>query len=296
MGKKTILIIGGDSAIGASLANRQQKVGNRVITTTRRPGSLKDRQLYLDIEKPELNVLCGHRFDVAVFCAGITSIHACELLPEYAHRVNVLGTTTLANYLVNHGTHIVFLSTNLVFDGSSLIYTSDSVKNPVTEYGKQKALVEDWIGRHCPRASIIRFGKVLPKGFELFNDWRQDLLNGSTIRPYIDKHIAPISTEVAIQMLCLLIETEALGIFQATALHSVSYSVVGYYLAMLYNAEPSLIKPVNSINGSLCVGSRKKPSIINETLAISELFKVFSDRLLPLDAVKYSVDSAPCVE
>ena len=296
MSSRKVLIIGGDSAIGAALMSGQRKAGNQVITTTRRQGRRRNNQLYLDIQSPELNVLFGHEFDVAVFCAGVTSVRTCDLYPEFAHRVNVLGTIAVANYLASTGTHVVFLSTNMVFDGSEELYTVDSAKNPITEYGKQKALVEDWIINNCTRSSIIRFGKVLPRGFPLFNNWKEDLLNGKPVTPYMDKYIAPISAEIATEILCLLIRTETTGVFQATALHSISYSSIAYYLASLYNIEPDLIKPMASKGFGVGLDTRKELIGANETLDISEIFKVFVDKLSPLEAVNYSVDSARYIE
>ena len=273
MSRRKVLIIGGDSAIGVALISGQRKAGNQVISTTRRQGRLRDKQLFLDIESPELNVLYGHEFDVAVFCAGVTSVRTCELCPEYAHRVNVLGTIAVANYLARTGTHIIFLSTNMVFDGSKELYKADSVKHPNTEYGKQKSLVEDWIISSCTRYSIIRFGKVLPRRFQLFNSWKEDLLNGKPVTPYMDKYIAPLSAEMAIEILCLLIKTEAIGVFQATALHSIAYSDIAYYLARQYNVEPDLIKPVASTGCGVSLDTKEELIGANETLDISEIFK-----------------------
>ena len=114
------LIVGGDNPLGGSLINAWAVQGAEVLSTTRRPERVRAGVTLLDLESDLRNFQVPHACSFAVLCAGITKQHLCRRNPEATHRINVEQTMCLAATLVAAGCFVVFLSTNLVFDGSRL--------------------------------------------------------------------------------------------------------------------------------------------------------------------------------
>ena len=81
--------------------------------------------------------------EAAVICAAITRQELCRKEPEATRQINVVRTLDLIRDLVEAETFVVFLSTNLVFDGSRPQRRGDEPLSPKMEYGRQKAEVEE---------------------------------------------------------------------------------------------------------------------------------------------------------
>jgi dTDP-4-dehydrorhamnose reductase len=91
---------------------------------------------------------------VVVHCAAWTAVDACEDDPDRAFAVNAAGTRHVAEAARRHGAHVVYLSTDYVFDGrSDRPYTEWDVPNPLSVYGRSKRGGELELG---PSASLVR--------------------------------------------------------------------------------------------------------------------------------------------
>lgn len=242
-----VLIVGGDGTIGSALNKRLLAEGFQVTCSTRRPGVYGDTSLFLDLQDPDSFLpIKDRRFDAAVLCGAITSIQKCEENPERTRQVNVDATLALADLLAEAGSHLVFLSTNMVFDGIKPNAQSSDARNPLTEYGRQKAAAEVALLEGNSKASIIRLGKVLHPNFPLFKEWLQRMRSGNCIHPHANRTMAPISLAFATDILVWLIAQKTHGIFQATASHDITYADAAFKLANLSQSDSSLIQPIKA--------------------------------------------------
>lgn len=77
--------------------------------------------------------------DVVVHCAAWTAVDACEGDPERAFAVNTMGTRHVAEAARRQGAHVVYVSTDYVFDGSAeRPYVEWDAPNPQSVYGRSK--------------------------------------------------------------------------------------------------------------------------------------------------------------
>jgi dTDP-4-dehydrorhamnose reductase len=110
----------------------------------------------LPLERREAvrDAVVGLHPDVVFHVAGMTAVDQCELDPEAAFAVNALGTRHVADACRETGAHLVYVSTDYVFDGNATRpYCEWDAPNPLSVYGRSKLAGE----RECPDgATIVR--------------------------------------------------------------------------------------------------------------------------------------------
>lgn len=254
------LVIGCDGRIGHALLDQLKSRGESVIGTTRRKSKSTD-QYHLDLKQPSDIAPLSRMADVAYFCAGNTSILQCERQSKETRRINVEALRYITAELLKKGVFIIFLSTDLVFDGFQPFPAAEDQLNPVNEYARQKREIEAFLAPHMHQAAIVRLGKVLFSDHPLFMSWINQLQNGMMIAPFHDQRFAPICIDFALQVLMQIGTCRHNGIWHASSRDDISYSQAIYYVAAKLNLPIDLIHPVESTHAG--VGNEKTHVALN---------------------------------
>lgn len=89
--------------------------------------------------------------------AAFTAVDACEGTPDKAWAVNALGARHIAEAARMVGAHLVHISTDYVFDGTSpRPYVEWDATNPLSVYGQSKLGGEREVRALLPGASVVR--------------------------------------------------------------------------------------------------------------------------------------------
>jgi dTDP-4-dehydrorhamnose reductase len=234
-----VLIVGGESTIGAALANYYTENNIPFHASTRNVELVSDEQPYIDLAQPQtFRGISGYKS--AVVCAAVTDMGTCEKTPDSTRAVNIMATIKLIKYLINKNIHIVFLSTNQVFDGKKPMHKPDALRNPINEYGKQKAEVERFV-ENSSNAAILRLTKVIYPGLELLNKWMNSLSNGISIFAFTDMTLSPINIEEVVQKIDSLVSRKATGIYQLSGESDISYYDFAQKFARENGYSPNLV-------------------------------------------------------
>lgn len=131
-----ILLTGATGMLGVDLAAALK--GNPIYTPPRSQFNLSSTDFsYLE------NVLRLGKIEAIIHCAAFTDVDGCEVNDE-SWMVNLLATIKIAD--INKGKlPLYFISTDYVFDGKKRIYTEEDSTNPLSAYGKQKQLAEQYL-------------------------------------------------------------------------------------------------------------------------------------------------------
>lgn len=106
--------------------------------------------------------ILAKRPDIVINAAAYTAVDKAESEEELALAINGTAVAAMASALRDIGGRLVHVSTDFVFDGSSAqAYRPQDARNPLSAYGRTKAVGEDAAG---PDALIVRTAWVYTAG------------------------------------------------------------------------------------------------------------------------------------
>lgn len=263
--KRSILIVGADSLIGAGLMTSLGQAGVSTIGTSRRPDTTSSNRVFLDLADDLFMELEVSGFSCAFLCAGITSMVACEESSAQTRQINVTNTVRFAKRLLERGTRLVFLSSNTVFDGSIPWPDEGATCSPANEYGRQKAEVEKELlslsNSNAPVA-VVRLSKVLTPFAGMAADFLKRLGGGNACPAFSDLRLSPTSLGYTIDALLATADSNADGVFHLSGAEEMSYAELARRLAMRIGADPALVCSVPStISGTKVLFRPEHPGI-----------------------------------
>ena len=149
-----LLITGAGGQLGTELAALAEQAGDDVVACDRARLDIGDRDAVYQ-------VVGATRPDVVLHAAAYTAVDAAESDPDAAFLANSLGTRWMADASRRVGAHLVFVSTDYVFDGTKdEPYVEWDVPNPQSVYGRSKRGGEAEVWDHAPGSTIVRISWV----------------------------------------------------------------------------------------------------------------------------------------
>jgi dTDP-4-dehydrorhamnose reductase len=135
-----VLITGASGQLGHELVRATIAAGHEVVATSHETLDITDKTAVDD-------VITSARPDVVIHAAAWTAVDACESDPAKALLVNGTATKYIADAAHAVGAHVVYISTDYVFDGSkSSPYDEGDATNPQSVYGSSKLAGERALG------------------------------------------------------------------------------------------------------------------------------------------------------
>ena len=268
--KEISLIVGGDGLIGKDLGKFLRDAGKSVLETTRRLHSVSKRKIFLDLAENVSGWNPPSEVSVAYLCAAVSSIARCEENPQQSARINVHNTLELANKLVSNGSFVVFLSSNLVFDGTIAFQKSDDIVFPKTEYGRQKSFVERQLLALGDLVAVVRLTKVISPKMQLLQGWIRDLSSSKPIYPFPYK-VSPISLDFAVEALSCIGESRLSGIFQLSGDKDITYKEIGFHIARYLGVDSELVYPANLKSAGFQMRGTSSHTTLDTTRLVEEL-------------------------
>jgi dTDP-4-dehydrorhamnose reductase len=275
-----ILLTGADGQLGqdlrGALAGKVPPGGRRC--TLRAPEG--------DIGDPGHDVLCtdidtmrvedrdavgstfeAFRPELVLHVGALTAVDLCESEIELAYAVNALGTRNIAEAAARHGAHLLYVSTDYVFDGSSeRPYREWDEPNPQSVYGATKLAGE----RECPAGStIVRTAWVSGAGGNNMVKTALKLAAGDGDLHFVDdQHGSPTFTADLAAAIVTLATERRPGTFHAT--NSGATTWWGFVRAVLAEAgaDPERVHPIKTADLDPPRPARRPANSVLDNLAL----------------------------
>ena len=149
--KSRILVTGANGLLGQKLvSNLIQRGDFDIIATGRGPCRLSaDWTGYTYKEMDHTNpigvakVFRQFQPTIVVHSGAMTQVDDCEDRQAECHRQNVEATAYIIHECRRINSHLIFISTDFIFDGKDGPYLEEAKGNPVNFYGESKLLAEE---------------------------------------------------------------------------------------------------------------------------------------------------------
>jgi dTDP-4-dehydrorhamnose reductase len=184
--------------------------------------------------------------DVVIHCAALSSVAQCYREPALAESVNVGGTQLLADLAEQARAKLLYVSTDLVFDGERGGYREDDAPAPLSTYGRSKARAEEAV-RRLARGLVVRvsllFGPTLTGRPSFFDEQQAALRQGRTCTLFSDEWRTPLSLTTAARALIALAESDQAGMLHLGGPERMSRLEMGRRLAAFLGVDAAVIVP-----------------------------------------------------
>jgi dTDP-4-dehydrorhamnose reductase len=182
----TVLVTGAGGQLGTDVVAAFEASGHHVVGADHAALDVADRHQVLQ-------AVTGLRPDLVVHAAAWTAVDACEADPDRAFAVNALGTRHVAEAARLVGAHVVAISTDYVFDGTSARpYVEWDQPNPQSVYGRSKLGGEQELD---PASTLVRTAWVMgPHGHNMAKTVLRLLGEGRPLAFVDDQRGSPTTT------------------------------------------------------------------------------------------------------
>jgi dTDP-4-dehydrorhamnose reductase len=274
-----ILVTGANGLVGRKTIQALQNSNNHKIFAT----SQKRVPLHGDVEFFTVNLIYSDtnklidtiKPDVLIHCAAIASPDACEVDRYSCKKLNVEVTSRLVSACRDYGTHLVFLSTDCVFDGKTGNYLESDATTPLSYYGESKLEAESIIQGMNIGAAIVRTSLVFGYDEHLSRTniaikVIDHLKNGKPYKVPFDQLRTPTFAEDLALALVHIAEEKKQGIYHIAGGEKISVFEFAKKVSTTFGFDASLLIPATTKELSE-PASRPLDSSLDITKAINEL-------------------------
>ncbi len=251
---KTLLITGASGFLGGCLARRASSCWKTYAAYHTAPidDERADATLRLDVTDREEVKRAIHEAapDVVVHAAAVTDSNYCAENREEAWAINVKGTENMAVAAEEIGARLIYLSTDLVFDGEGRFYTEEDAPRPVCYYGKTKLEGEKAVSSSCSDYRIVRTALIYgssSNSSRCFTEiMMENLKKGKDLTLFTDEYRTPVYIGSVCDILLELAERETpAGVFHAAGPERMSRFDFGVKLVEVFGFGKERLIPVS---------------------------------------------------
>lgn len=197
-----VLITGGSGLLGQYLnIFLSQKFNILTLYFNNSISSLNFSSRKIDITNNKLisEVFSSFKPQVVIHTAAFSKPEVVERLPyDTVYKTNVEATRFISELCELNNSKIIFLSTDLVYDGfQGAMLSEESKINPLSVYAKTKFLAEEEIKKTTDNYIILRtallYGLALNNTNNHFTNVFNNLISGKKVKLFYDQYRTPLS-------------------------------------------------------------------------------------------------------
>lgn len=271
-----ILVTGASGLLGQKVVQHALEKGHETYAIYKEHPTSLGTPIKLDLtnHKELFEVLSKRKPDVIIHTAAYTDVDGCETNQELAWKVNAEATKHLAIASAHVNSHLIYVSTDYVFDGEKGFYTEEDKPNPISYYGYTKLRGEEFLKGYATEWCIARPSVLYgwgPKHKQNFATWIiNNLKQGKEVKVLTDQHVSPTLNTNLAAMLLEIAERKITGTTHTAGATRVSRHEFALKLAETFNLNKNLIKPI-TMNEIRWKAKRPKDSSLNVSKANSLL-------------------------
>lgn len=204
--------------------------------------------------------------DVIIHSAAMTDVDACELNPDTAREINITSMENVLAGATSTDSHLIFLSSSFVFDGSNHPHNLDDQRKPINVYGQTKASAERLIEDARVSSAIVRtdqpYGWSQPWQSPTMVEWTLDQLSkDGPVEIFKDWYNVPTYLPDLADSVLKIANKKKNGVFHVVGQDYVSRYDWALAIANTFEHAIDRIKPVLSSHSDI---PAKRPNVYLE--------------------------------
>ena len=227
--------------------------------------------------------------DIIINCAAYTAVDNAEVDFENANTTNHKSVELIAKWSNNNNCKLIHISTDYVYDGSSLIAVKeDTQANPVNNYGKSKLLGDIACQKYNPSSIIIRTSWLYSSfGNNFVTKMINLMLHNDEIKVVNDQFGSPTFAADLAEVILRIINTNIWkpGIYHYTNLGKVSWFDFANDIKYIYGLN-TRIDSISSQEYSIKI-KRPKYSVLDNSKIINTFM---------IKQVSYMISLKKCIK
>jgi dTDP-4-dehydrorhamnose reductase len=246
------LITGGAGFAAANCAVIAQEKWDVYTTVHKKPISpqVPGLSVVLDITDSEkvISAVSDIKPKAIIHAAAISDTSLCAQEPDLAMKVNADAVKNMAIAASKAGARLVYISTDLVYDGGRAFYSETDEAVPTCCYGKSKLAGEVMAAGFCEDLCIARSATVYGRNINDKKNFAEVLIEklsaSEQVRLFSDEYRSFIDVRSLCRILLEMAADKSLnGIYNAGGNQRLSRCEFGLELAEAFGFDKSLIEP-----------------------------------------------------
>lgn len=225
-----LLVTGASGFVGRYLcrlisASKESSSTPLLACSFRTPLSGRSVQVDLSNRSAVQALFDQYPIDSVIHLAAESRPALCQKSPEIAQKVNVDSTGNLAEAVQARGGWLLYVSTDMVFDGERGTYTEEDTPAPINVYGLSKLAAERLVSTRCEKHCIVRPALIYGQGIggsKSMLDWTVGVLNGEPGAFFEDEYRTPVWVVDLVNLLYKFYRERYCGLVHAGGLDRIS--------------------------------------------------------------------------
>lgn len=245
-----LLVTGASGLLGYKIVHQALRRGYNVFSAYKdHPVSLgKPIKLDLTSYSKVYDVVSELKPDVIIHTAAYTNVDGCEVNRDLAWSVNAEVTKHVALASSKVNAHLIYVSTDYIFNGEKGFYSEEDTPHPINYYGHTKLKGEEFVRQYAESWCIARTSGLYGWGREHRPNFATFVINNlkqsKEVKAIIDQHLSPTLNSNLAGMLIEVAKRRLTGLFHLAGASRVSRHDFVLELAKIFDLNGSLIKPV----------------------------------------------------
>jgi len=250
--KAKVLLVGASGFVGFNLMRLLSDDFELYGTSLANPPPIRGyRFVKLDVASPEnvREVLEIIEPEVVIHAAAKADVDFCERNREITYETNVTGSENLAKEASLGGARLIYLSTDLVFDGEKGDYSEGDDPNPSSLYGSTKLEAEKRVLGISDRAVVVRlsllYGNRGHSNVGFVCRLLESLNAGRPFKLFTDQYRTPLYLDdLAEALRGVILDRGFRGLYHLGGPERVSRWEFGQILAEVFGFSKKLLSPI----------------------------------------------------
>lgn len=189
--------------------------------------------------------------DLIIHCAAMSAVGEAFQNPKGARLINATATERIAAWSTERKRRLVYISTDMVFDGEKGNYGEDDEANPLSRYGRSKLEGEPPV-LSSPQGMVIRVSLLYGTSLIGRPTFMEQLLTamreGKTFRLFDDEWRTPLDLSTAARGIAAAAESETTGLLHLGGATRLSRYEMGLQIAQAAELPTGSIEVVSRLS------------------------------------------------